>query len=66
MKTFNFNKINLFHPDDTTAIANLLQSDQELNINAGFGNSSYYKPIHLATELGKNITFKIKWGNLVN
>lgn len=39
--------------DDTTAIERLLQSDQELNVNDGFGNSSYYKPIHLAAELGK-------------
>lgn len=39
--------------DDTAAIATLL--DQGLNVSTGFGNSSYFKPIHLAAELGKII-----------
>ena len=57
MKNFNF--IYATYLDDTPAIESLLGSDQQLNVNAGYGNSSHYKPIHLAAEFGKKI-------NLVN
>jgi len=36
--------------DDTAGIEDLIE--QGTNINAGLGDSSYYKPIHLAAELG--------------
>ena len=56
--------------DDTTAIEKLLQVDQGLTVNTGFANSSYYKPIHLAAELGKNFhmnkAYIMNYANLVN
>ncbi|XP_055309732.1 putative ankyrin repeat protein RF_0381 [Sitodiplosis mosellana] len=54
--------------NDTTAIENLIQSDPGLNINAGFGGSSYFKPIHLAAELGnvRVVETLIKHGAEIN
>ena len=42
------------HLDDTSGIENLIKT-KGMNINTGFGNWSYYRPIHLAAERGKKI-----------
>lgn len=43
--------LNFIYLDDTPGIESLIK--QGINISAGFGDSLYYKPIHLAAELGK-------------
>lgn len=42
-----------FYLDDTSAIEDLIRSDQGLDINARFADISDFRPIHLAAEMGE-------------